>query len=76
MKEQLERVERLESDMNNVYAALERRSADKVLSLVQQEIAWCKAHPNESAESPDFEKGFIKGLEQAGRFCEQVIRIV
>jgi hypothetical protein len=37
------------------------------LALISAEIAWSKEHRGESAESEDFEKGFIKGLEQALR---------
>lgn len=56
--------------------ALERISADKVLSLVEQEIKWCNEHKGDSAESEDFEKGFVKGLEQAKFFINKVIHQV
>jgi hypothetical protein len=56
--------------------ALERISADKALTLVEQEIAWSKEHKGESAESIDFEKGFIKGLEQAKFFINKILHQV
>jgi hypothetical protein len=46
------------------------------LTLVEQEIAWSKEHKGESAEPIDFEKGFIKGLEQAKFFINKILRQV
>lgn len=37
----------------------------QIIALLDQELAWCNEHNGESAESADFEKGFVKGLEQA-----------
>lgn len=38
---------------------------NQCLELIQREIDWCNQHKGESAQSVDFETGFVKGLQQA-----------
>jgi len=41
-----------------------------VTDLIVQEIKWCETHPGISGKGEEFEKAFIKGLEQARGLAE------
>ena len=41
-----------------------------VIKLLSQEIKWCKKNP--SGKSKTWEKGFIKGLEQASSLIKKI----
>lgn len=37
----------------------------ELIALINTEIDWCNTHPMEDQVSPEFRRGFVKGLEQA-----------
>ena len=42
------------------------KDEDRITQLINSEIEYCKEHPDKEL-SADFQKGFIRGLEQAER---------
>lgn len=44
----------------------------EILRALKSEIEWCKKNPTTDGQQPLYEKGFIKGLQQAVKIVREV----
>jgi hypothetical protein len=53
---------------------LQSDSVAAIMDVLNQEIAWCQAHPNVQGTNPEFRAGFIKGIEQSKYLIQAMLK--